>query len=623
MENINLGDLNVGAGGDGKAAPKPQNDASSKPEEVTKPASISINFTPSIPSAAKPALPPVENSNQPKLIKMEVKREDLKKADDAVKPNLTPKKGFLSGIFGKKAEVPPVQAKPSAAWGSALDVPKEASAPIVVNKLPTNAAPAAPAAVNLTAKPADPLLKAASLTAKTPDKTEFFSSNALQEKAGGSKLMENITTQKAQLEKPKMADLLGKKSTILEKSIEQESQLKLTKKLRMMQFAALFVAVVAVAGNGYFYYQLSPGADLLGFAKYNFDSNLRNDLFNLNQSLKSVQTDLNKYRYLTGQLYLNQFGYESTRFIDGMANLENPSQIAEKSEIQSIVTEAKTKMPTLLAGVKKNLAQPVTVETYTTRGEEVIDPAMVDSEFQRELRLAISGEKKALRDNSNQSNLEVPVSALAFFDNAAKLVGNGKLISNLNARTVDAFKAEADQYEQSNDAAQRSAFRGYIDNLLASTKVNLATISNLRNSRIKWSEVINRIEKITNKVNSEHNSGLGSGNASKIEYSSFDFNSETGKVSVSGVNTTQSGTNREVITYLLEAFEASPEFKNVSNRSFPLSKNTNLSGSNSYTLNFKIDMEVERGAFSKLNAPIADLAQAKNNEIKVPVKRNQ
>jgi hypothetical protein len=621
MDNINLGDLNMGVGGDSKAEPKPGNDASSKPEEVKKPASISINFTPTIPSAAaKPAMPPVENSTQPKLIKMEVKREDLKKDDVPVKAELPPKKGFLSGIFGKKAEVAPVQAKPSTAWSSALDVPKVVSEPLAVNKAP---AVASPAASNLTDKPAAPLVQPVNLTPKTPDKTEFFSSNALQEKAGGSKLMENITSQKAQLEKPKMADLLGKKSTILEKSIEQESQLKLTKKLRMMQSAALFAAVVAVAANGYFYYQLSPGADLLGFAKYNFDSNLRNDLFNLNQSLKSVQTDLNKYRYLTGQLYLNQFGYESTRFVDGIANLENPSQVAEKSEIQSIVAEAKNKMPSLLAGVKKNLAQSVTVDTYTTRGEETVDPTMIESEFQRELRLAISSEKKTLRDNSSQSNLEVPVSALAFFDNAAKLVGNGKLISNLNARTVDAFKTEADQYEQSNDAAQRAAFRGYIDNLLASTKVNLATISNLRNSRIKWSEVIDRIEKITNKVNSEHNSGLGSGNASKIEYSSFDFNSETGKVSVSGINTTQSGTNREVITYLLEAFEASPEFKNVSNRSFPVSKNTALSGSNSYTLNFKIDMDTEKGAFSKLNAPIADLAQGKNTEIKVPVKRNQ
>jgi hypothetical protein len=375
-----------------------------------------------------------------------------------------------------------------------LDVPKVVNEPLAVNKAP---AVASPAAGNLTDKPAAPLVQPVNLTPKTPDKTEFFSSNALQEKAGGSKLMENITSQKAQLEKPKMADLLGKKSTILEKSIEQESQLKLTKKLRMMQSAALFAAVVAVAANGYFYYQLSPGADLLGFAKYNFDSNLRNDLFNLNQSLKSVQTDLNKYRYLTGQLYLNQFGYESTRFVDGIANLENPSQVAEKSEIQSIVAEAKNKMPSLLAGVKKNLAQSVTVDTYTTRGEETVDPTMIESEFQRELRLAISSEKKTLRDNSSQSNLEVPVSALAFFDNAAKLVGNAKLISNLNARTVDAFKTEADQYEQSNDAAQRAAFRGYIDNLLASTKVNLATISNLRNSRIKWSEVIDRIEKIT------------------------------------------------------------------------------------------------------------------------------
>lgn len=612
MENINLGGPNAGATGDGKPADPNANNGNSKPEAGQNPSSISINFTPTTPPAIKPA----ESTAKPQLVTMEIKRADLPAEDQpAAAPAAPEKKGLLSGLFGKKTEAP-VQAKPSAAWGSALDVSKDAKpadstkpADVKLAATPTPAKPAAPAG---TATPG---------SAKPGEQVEFFSSAALQQKAGGSKLMENITTQKAQLEKPKMEDLLGKKSTILEKTIEQESQLKMKKKLRLMQFMSFFVAVVAVGLNGYLYYQLNPGVDVFGFTQYNFESNLRNDLFNLNKSLKSIQTELNKYRFLSGQLYLNQFGYESTRFIDGIANLETPGLASEKTEIQSVVTEAKNRMPTLLAGAKQNLSQPIVVETYPTRGEEKLEPVMVEGEFQRELRAAILNEKRALLDASTQSNLEVPTSALSFFDNTAKLVGNNKLLINLNASTVDAFKIEADQYELANDPAQRKSFRNYIDELLASTKVNLATITNLRNSRIKWSEVIDRIEKITNQVNSEHNSGLGSANASKIDYASFDFNSETGKVSLSAVNTTQSGTNREVVTYLLEAFEASPEFKNVSNRSFPLSKVTNLDGTESFSLNFKIEMEVEQGAFSKLNTPIADLEKVA--VVKIPVKRKQ
>lgn len=625
MENINLGGTNAGATGDGQAANPGANNGPGKPEDNKNPSSISINFTPVTPPAdklaSKPVATPAQQQDGVKVMSMEIKRADLKEEDHSASSpaNTTPtpeKKGLLSGLFGKK-ETTPVQAKPSTAWGGALDVPKETKSP------EPNKPAAAPASMPIVGTPSAAAQSIQTSTQKSAEQVEFFTSAALQEKAGGSKLMENITTQKAQLEKPKMEDLLGKKSTILEKTIEQESQLKMKKKLRLMQFMSFFLAVVALGVNGYLYYQLSPGVDLLGYAQYNFESNLRNDLFNLNQSLKSVQTELNKYRFLSGQLYLNQFGYESTRFVDGIADLETPGLASQKTEVQSLVTEAKNRMPTLLAGAKQNLTQPIVVETYQTRGEEKIDPLLIEGEFQRELRQAISNEKKALLDASEESNLEVPVAALAFFDNTAKLVGNAKLLTNLNARTIDAFKIEADQYEQTNDPAQRASFRNYIDDLLASTKVNLATITNLRNSRVKWSEVIDRIEKITNQVNSEHNSGLGSANASQIQYASFDFNAETGRVSLSGLNTTQSGTNREVVTYLLEAFEASPEFKNVSNRSFPLSKSNTLGGADVYSLNFKIDMEIEQGAFSKLNTPIADLAEKVAAVVKIPVKRNK
>ncbi len=304
--------------------------------------------------------------------------------------------------------------------------------------------------------------------------------------------------------------------------------------------------------------------------------------------------------------------------------MELPGSVADKAETQSVVTEAKEKMPLLLAGSQQNLTKPLTVSTFKTRGEEELEPAAQEAAFQRELRQAIGSEKAALQSSTTQSGLPSSNAELVIFDNAVKLVGNTKLISNLNASTVDAFKLDADEYEQYADPAQRAGFRTFIDNLLASTKVNLATITNLRNSRVKWSEVIKRLETITNQVNSEHNTGLGANNASKIIYSSFSFNTDTGAISINAVNTTRSGTNREVVTYLIEALEASTEFKNVSNRNFPLSKTKDAAGRVEYTLNFKIDLDTEDGAFSKLNTPIADLQSRQQIAAKkVPVRRKQ
>lgn len=487
--------------------------------------------------------------------------------------------------------------------------------------------PVTPSTPGTPAKPTENKTPVLNLEIKKSDlqkteKSEFFSSNALQEKAGTSKLMENIASQKAKLEQPKIEDLLGKKSTILEKTIEQETELKLKKKKRLMQFMAFASAIIMIGVNAFLYFQLSPGVNVFGLFSYNFDSNLRNDLFNLNESLRGVQTDLNKYRYLTGQLYLNQFGYESTRFIDGVGNLANPGAETDKAAMTSVVAEAQSRLPDLLAGAKQNLTQPIAVTTFKTRGEESdLAPVSEDAEFQRQLRTSIVGEKQAIKAAAGNENTDTIEQELNFYDNALKLVGNSKLISNLQSQTVDAFQIEADEFANGDDPVQKQNFRQYVDNLLASTKVNLATITNLRNGRIKLSDVMDRIQKITTKVNSDHNSGLGSSNASKMDYSSYEFNTDNSHVSISGVNTTASGTNREVMTFLIEAFEASSEFANVTLRSFPVSRSTDpATGVTEYSMTFKIDMSIEKGAFSKQNAPIADLNAAKVATIKVPVK---
>lgn len=597
-------------------APAPVNNTTPAPLTPAKPGNpsdISINFKPVIPGQDK----------KPEVVTMEIKREDLKKMDAAA-PVIAPateKKGLFGGLFGKKESVP--ASKPSSAWGNALDVSKDAVKPAAMNigaPAPLSPTPAVkPVGFNISAAPTPAPLNTSVAAGEKPD---FFSSSALKDKAGDSnKLIENIASQKAKLEQPKMEDLLGKKSTILEKSIEEETQLNLKKKLRLVQFLAFFVTVVTLGVNAFLYYQLSPGINLFGFVNYNFENNLRNDLFNLNTSLRSVQTDLNKNRYLSGQLYLNQFGYESTRFMDGVAELANPQAGADTAAIQSVVAEAKLHMPDLLKGAKDNLTQPIVVATYKTRGEEQLDESQEVTNFQFDLRNSIIADKQAFKNSSDPNNIDALAQDLKVFDNTAKLVGNVKLMESLKASTIEAFQTGADTYENDGDAAQKASFKQYIDDLLASTKVNLATITDLRNNRIAWSDVLDRVQQITNDVNTTNNSGQGSGDNSVITYSGFDLNSDTGKITVNGENKTSTGTNRQVVTALIESLESSAEFKNVTNRSFPVSRNTDASGNKVFTMNFKMELEIEKGKFSKLNTPVADLNGKTVAFTKVPVKK--
>lgn len=595
-----------------------------------KPDAISINFSPKIPggvetSATDKIEKPVNNltplsDKQTPIISLNLTKDDLNKAVDIQEENKdekSHKQGFFSSLFSKKAND---NTKPSSAWDGALDVKSEKKdekeqtadnqVEIKNNKttLPNNTG------IKPLKKGEDlPVLK----LNNEKDKVDFFASASLKEKAGTSKLMENITSQKSQLEQPNIEDLLGKKSKILEKSIEQESILNLKKKLRFAQAMTAFILLLMVGVNSFLYYELSPGMDIIGYIHYNFDSNLRNDLFNLNQSLKSVQTELNKYNVLSGQLYLDQFGYESTKFLDGINQLETPGLASNKNIVQSLVSESKINMPIMLEGAKNHLSKNITIETYTTRGEEKPDELTTQSEFQNMLKEAISKEKKDFIESNSQSDLAIPNTSLVFFDNAYNLVGNTKFLNSLKSRTVDAFKIDADDYENNKDIVEREKFQKFINDLLASTKVNFAIITNLKNERIEWTNVIDRLEQIANKVNNDHNTGLHLYNNSVIEFNNFDLNSHSGHISINGSNTTNSGTNREVITYLIEALESSIEFKNVSNRNFPLSKSVNATGQETYTMNFKIDLDIENGAFSKSNKPIADLS----SKPKVAVKK--
>lgn len=533
---------------------------------------ISINFEPKIAPAEIKFTSPNTTPKDSSSTKTEPVKLDLSK----------PAPQIIS-LDIKKEDLAKVATKPSSAWDTGLDTGKN---------------------------------------------VDFYAAGSLKDKTGSVKLIENVSTQKAKLEAPKMSDLLGSKSAILEQSLEQESLLHAKKKLRLVQVITMIIVLAAIGSNAWLFGQLSPG-----FLNYQFNNNLRNDIFNLNENLKSVQTSLNTYRYLSGQLYLNQFGYESTRFIESVAKMGESNPDLDKIAIAGDINEAKSKLPDLLQGAKANLGAKLTVDTYTVRGEVKDESAKPEAEFEKALQASLTKEAAAVKAASADTDPKALQAEMAFFDNTIKLVGNKKLLSNLLASSPDTFRIDAEEFEAGTDPTKALSFKKLIENLLASTKVSIATITDLKNSRVKWSDVLDRAMKITNAVNAEHNAGLQQGNASEITYSGFDFNADTGKVTLNGLNTTKSGTNREVVTYLIEAMESSPEFKNVTNRTFPLSKSTDsATGETTYSLNFKLDMEIEQGVFSKSNAPLADLqgskyaSTAKVPSHKVPpkkVKRNQ
>ncbi|MGL5830865.1 MAG: hypothetical protein ACRCZE_01825 [Candidatus Altimarinota bacterium] len=446
---------------------------------------------------------------------------------------------------------------------------------------------------------------------------DFFKNAALDEKAGGSKLLENVSAQKINLSKPDMNKLLGS-SKILEKTLEQEGLEKAKKRLNLLRIGFALLMIVALGVNGFFFYQLNPSLSLAGLYEWKFEGNLRSQIITTNQSLNSVQTLYNKYRYLTGNLYLTQFGFEATRLFDNVKALENPITVNQREPLEAEIADSKTVLIEMMAGAKENLVPSIVVKNYPVRGEDAVDESLLAAKAQVDLKQTISEEKQ----NQQLDNAELASDAmkreLIFIESTQELVGNDALISNLSRKDTGTLEREMNAYITGEDPGASASFENFVGNLLAATKVDLAVISDLRENRVVWSEVLNRIDEITSGVDRDHNAG--NNNNSRTSYSSYSFDAFGHKVSLSGLNLTDSGTNRAVTTVLIEKFEASPEFKQASNRSFPVSRTENENGSMSYQMNFRLELVLEDGKFSLSNGPVVDLAEV--TESSTPVRRN-
>jgi len=575
-----------------------QTGSSGQDEPKKDDSGIKINFNPIVQAGSQPQAQPLAQFPAPK--------PDLKVPSELIQLNLNAAE--LKGGVKKMENV----AAPSKVWGDALKL--DPNAPIKTDlKIDKPESK-----IELKTDKVEPKVDLKTTPELPVDiKGGFFLGSKNDEKSASSQILENIASQKAKLEEPKIESLLGKSgSGLLQKSLEEEKLDKLKRKVRSRKLLTLLVLLIVVGANGYLWFQLNSGLNLFGFYTFNFENNLFNSAQQTNTNLESVQTNANKFRYLTGQLYLNQFSFDMTKFFDGVAAINDPATVNSRADIVDQLTQIKTEAPQLLASAKENLTVPVATALVKLpqSGEDTAD-INPDVPFQTDLRKAIGTDKAALlatvQSGGQTENLPRDID---FLDNTNSLVGNSALLNNLNALTPEQLSKGMDDYQNLNDPAQKAKFKNQIDSLLGVTKNPLALISKLKNGRVNWTVVLQKVNLIAQKVNSEHSGTSGS---SEITFSNFDLSSDGKKISFTGLNKTSDGTNREVVTFLIQALEDSADFKNVTDRSFPLSKETDTETSaTSFSMNFKVDMEIETGTFDSKNAPVVSFVENAINKVK-------
>ncbi len=419
----------------------------------------------------------------------------------------------------------------------------------------------------------------------------------------------NIFTQAAQKEKePQLLTTVlfqkesasgGPKSILgvaptLEKTIELEKELRLKRRLRIAKFLLLLTFLGGLGMTGYFYIELSPAFNA-------FSLNATQRLANLNENLRQVQTDVNKYRYLTAQLKLNEFSYQFDNFLSNVAK-KTAAGDAASGDVLTRLEEEKKALPILLNDIRANITSELVVQTATPAGqprqndEEILQDAIV------KLKESLRRERKTFSKETSATSQEA--ADLKLIDNAIKLVGNKPLLAALHNISIKNFGLDLSDYAAQPDSKKQAKLQELANSILASTKSDISTIAELKQKRINWSSIIKKIANETGNISNAHyGDSVAYENYGGIVYTGYEFDTVTNKIVLSGISKTLDGTNFTLLSNLIQQLESSSDFENVEMRSFAKSKSGSGGTGEAYFANFKLDLALQKQNLSEKDRP--------------------
>ncbi len=284
----------------------------------------------------------------------------------------------------------------------------------------------------------------------------------------------------------------------------------------------------------------------------------------------------------------NNFSYQADRFFGNMIRSQDPNITAQdKAVALANIEAAKKTLPSLLADIRANLTAPFVAQTF----QSLAEPTQTDDEkltqAEEDLRASIQQDKSAIGPKPTSTD---DIQTGKLLDNTLKLVGNRQLINTIQSISLDDFKKSLEDFQATNNQQNETHLRDLIGKILSSTNSELATIADVKHTRILWSTILKRIDGVTAEVYAAYNPPIAQ---DSIRYTGYDFDTATNKIVLSGATKTTSGANFTLMSDLMARLEQSPYFQNIEMRSF--SKNKQGDGTTTaagYSANFKIDLKL-------------------------------
>jgi hypothetical protein len=363
-----------------------------------------------------------------------------------------------------------------------------------------------------------------------------------------------------------------KNKTFLDAPVVDETlleEIEPPKSILLYVLKVVFILLVAV-GIGSFLFFTSQLNGYLNFATdpLKIPSALT-ELKTSNEKVKEAQTDINLYRYLKGAIYLDNFSYFGDDYLKNYSLYTNESATEEeKAAAKTKMDELKKNLTDSFKAVQENLTKEITIP--------LVDINAPSDEELKTLFLGLLNDRIGLTDETSPD--------YKLYKQAQKLVNNEELRTLLKDTDFESLKD-----------ADLAVLVGKINDL---TLDEFSIIQKIKNGRISWSDVINRIEFETTYVDQYFSEGYFD-EVGGVQYTSYDFDATTGKITITGITKRYNTDNFTMISNLIDQLNQSPYFKNVAMKSFTKSG----SADEGYTATLKLDLELQKDALDSEDKP--------------------
>ena len=316
------------------------------------------------------------------------------------------------------------------------------------------------------------------------------------------------------------------------------------KSLLLLILKIVFVLLLVASVSAFAFFSTQLTTRLEGLTAGLDIPNVAQDLASTNAEIIKLQTDINFNRYLRIKGYLDIFSYSGDSYLQNYeVSVSQTASDAEKRDAGEEMSRLKTSMREALKSARdlyvKSLFVPLADES---EGD-------LESIFKDGLTTALSKEAQSLAEKSEpeaQRDFKNYVQAMG-------LVSNQELKDLIVQADFDAMSAE-----------QLYTFIKKINSLLVN---DLTIIQNIKDARIKWSDIINEIDLRTIAVDGYYTDDFYN-ELGGIRYTSYDFDSTNRSIAIVGETKRFDTTNFTMIANLIDEFNRSDLFEGAEMKSF-------------------------------------------------------